>query len=395
MPIKIQNDLPARAILESENVFIMDETRASSQDIRPLEILILNLMPLKEDTETQLLRALSNTPLQVECTYMIMSTHESTHTSASHLNKFYVTFQDVKNRRFDGMIITGAPVELMEYEEVNYWEELKTVMEWSRSHVTSTMHLCWGAQAGLYYHYGIPKYKREEKLSGIYTHRTLDRKVPLMRSFDDTFHCPHSRYTEVREEDILKHPELKILARSEEAGVFLVMNRDGSQIFVQGHPEYDRMTLNAEYHRDLNRGLDPALPRNYYDHDDPFSIPPLTWRNMANTLYCNWLNFYVYQVTPYDLYKEPSPEVNFITALPCIIMPVAVRISAPVHYLHRVRYARLFKSSNFVIQLLKNIFLACPLHPVINIIQGRRNFTIHKSFYKKWAIISSFQSKFK
>ena len=246
MPIKIQNDLPARAILESENVFIMDEARASSQDIRPLEILILNLMPLKEDTETQLLRALSNTPLQVECTYMIMSTHESTHTSASHLNKFYVTFQDVKNRRFDGMIITGAPVELMEYEEVNYWEELKTVMEWSRSHVTSTMHLCWGAQAGLYYHYGIPKYKREEKLSGIYTHRTLDRKVPLMRSFDDTFHCPHSRYTEVREEDILKHPELKILARSEEAGVFLVMNRDGSQIFVQGHPEYDRMTLNAE-----------------------------------------------------------------------------------------------------------------------------------------------------
>ena len=188
MPIKIQNDLPARAILESENVFIMDEARASSQDIRPLEILILNLMPLKEDTETQLLRALSNTPLQVECTYMIMSTHESTHTSASHLNKFYVTFQDVKNRRFDGMIITGAPVELMEYEEVNYWEELKTVMEWSRSHVTSTMHLCWGAQAGLYYHYGIPKYKREEKLSGIYTHRTLDRKVPLMRSFDDP--CP-------------------------------------------------------------------------------------------------------------------------------------------------------------------------------------------------------------
>ena len=309
MPIKIQNDLPARAILESENVFIMDEARASSQDIRPLEILILNLMPLKEDTETQLLRALSNTPLQVECTYMVMSNHESTHTSASHLNKFYVTFQDVKNRRFDGMIITGAPVELMEYEEVNYWEELKTVMEWSRSHVTSTMHLCWGAQAGLYYHYGIPKYKREEKLSGIYTHRTLDRKVPLMRSFDDTFHCPHSRYTEVREEDILKHPELKILARSEEAGVFLVMNRDGSQIFVQGHPEYDRMTLNAEYHRDLNRGLDPALPKSYYDHDDPFSIPPLTWRNMANTLYCNWLNFYVYQVTPYDLYKEPSPEV--------------------------------------------------------------------------------------
>ena len=182
-------------------------------------------------------------------------------------------------------------------------------MEWSKTHVTSTMHLCWGAQAGLYYHYGIPKHLRKEKLSGVYTQKALDKRVPLLRSFDDYFKCPHSRYTEVREEDILKHPELRLLAKSDEAGVFLVMNQDGSQIFVQGHPEYDRMTLNAEYHRDLNRGLDPALPRNYYDHDDPFSIPPLTWRNMANTLYCNWLNFYVYQVTPYDLYKEPSPEV--------------------------------------------------------------------------------------
>lgn len=299
MPIKIQNDLPARAILESENVFIMDEARALSQDIRPLEILILNLMPLKEDTETQLLRALSNTPLQVECTFMTMSTHESTHTFASHLNKFYVTFRDVKKSHYDGMIITGAPVELMEYEEVNYWEELEEIMEWSKTHVTSTMHLCWGAQAGLYYHYGIPKYLRKEKLSGIYTHRTLERKIPLMRGFDDCFKCPHSRYTEVREEDILKRPELIILAKSEEAGVFLVMSRDGRQIFVQGHPEYDRMTLNGEYHRDLSKGLNPSIPENYYEHDDPFSVPPLVWRNMANTLYTNWLNFYVYQVTPY------------------------------------------------------------------------------------------------
>lgn len=301
MPIKIQNDLPARAILESENVFIMDEARAMSQDIRPLEILILNLMPLKEDTETQLLRALSNTPLQVECTYMAMTSHESRHTPASHLNKFYVGFSEVEKQWFDGMIITGAPVELMEYEEVNYWEELKIIMEWSKTHVTSTMHLCWGAQAGLYYHYGIPKYRRKDKLSGIYLHKALDKKVPLLRSFDDYFYCPHSRHTEVREADLLKCPQLKILAKSKEAGIFLIMSRDGRQIFVQGHPEYDRMTLNHEYHRDLNKGLNPVIPCNYYENNDPFSIPPLVWRNMADTLYTNWLNFYVYQVTPYHL----------------------------------------------------------------------------------------------
>ena len=300
MPIKIQNDLPAKAILEEENVFIMDESRAKSQDIRPLDILILNLMPVKEDTETQLLRALSNTPLQVECTFMTMSSHQSTHTSASHLNKFYITFEEVKNRQFDGMIITGAPVENMEYEDVNYWNELTGIMEWSKTHVTSTLHLCWGAQAGLYYHYGIRKYPMADKLSGIYVHKVLNKKVPLVRSFDDYFNCPHSRYTEVREADILKQKELEILAKSDEAGVFLVMSRDGRQIFLQGHPEYDRMTLNNEYHRDLNKGLDPKLPCNYYEHDDPFSIPPLSWRNMANTLYANWLNFYVYQETPYD-----------------------------------------------------------------------------------------------
>lgn len=300
MPIKIQNDLPARAVLESENIFMMDEDRAVSQDIRPLEILILNLMPLKEETETQLLRALSNTPLQIECTYLMMSSHVSKNTSASHLNKFYITFDQIKKNRYDGMIITGAPVENLEYEEVNYWPELVTIMEWSKTHVTSTMHICWGAQAGLYYHYGIPKYQRKTKLSGVYTHKVLDRKLPLVRSFNDYFYAPHSRYTEVREADIRKAEDLIIAAKSDEAGIFLVMNRDGSQIFVQGHPEYDRMTLNNEYHRDLKKGLNPALPVNYYVDNDPFSVPPLMWRSTANTLYTNWLNFYVYQTTPYE-----------------------------------------------------------------------------------------------
>ena len=306
MPIKIQNDLPARPILEAENVFIMDESRAQSQDIRPLEILILNLMPIKEDTETQLLRALSNTPLQVECTFMAMSTHASTHTSVAHLNKFYVNFESIKRRRFDGMIITGAPVENMEFEEVDYWEEMMQIMEWSKTHITSTLHLCWGAQAGLYYHYGIRKYPIPEKISGVYKHRTLDRKVPLLRGFDDYFNCPHSRHTEIREEEILKCPQLKLLAKSDEAGVFLVMNEDGSQIFLQGHPEYDRMTLNNEYHRDMGRGMNPQMPCNYYENDDPESVPPLTWRTVANTLYTNWLNFYVYQTTPYHLEEDEN-----------------------------------------------------------------------------------------
>lgn len=304
MPIKIQNDLPARSILENENVFIMDEKRAQSQDIRPLEILILNLMPIKEDTETQLLRALSNTPLQVECTFMTMSTHASTHTSVTHLNKFYVTFEQIRRRRFDGMIITGAPVENMEFEEVDYWQELTKIMEWTKTHITSTLHLCWGAQAGLYYHYGVKKHHMGDKLSGVYVHRTLDRKVPLMRGFDDYFNCPHSRYTEVREAEILEHPELKLLAKSDVAGVFLVMKEDGSQLFLQGHPEYDRLTLDAEYHRDLGRGLDPKMPCNYYENDDPSTVPPLTWRTVANTLYTNWLNFYVYQETPYYLEED-------------------------------------------------------------------------------------------
>ncbi len=301
MPIKIHTGLPAKAVLESENIFVMDEDRALSQDIRPLEILILNLMPIKEDTETQLLRALSNSPLQVDCTFLTMSTHESKNTSRSHLNKFYACFQDVRKLCYDGMIITGAPVENLDFEEVNYWEELTTIMEWSKTHVTSTIHICWGAQAGLYYHYQVPKYPRSEKLSGIYEHRVLEPKVPLMRSFNDTFMAPHSRFTEVRKTDLLRHPELMIVAESEKAGVFLVMSRDGKQIFVQGHPEYDRMTLNAEYHRDLAKGMDPMIPCNYYPDDDPSEMPMLTWRSTGNTLYSNWLNFYVYQITPYIL----------------------------------------------------------------------------------------------
>lgn len=304
MPIKIQKDLPAKVILESENIFVMDEERAMTQDIRPLEILILNLMPVKEDTETQLLRALSNTPLQVDCTFLMLASHTSKNTSASHLNKFYITFDEIKRKKYDGMIITGAPVENMEYEEINYWEELTKIMEWSKTHVTSTLHICWGAQAGLYYHYGVPKYQRRSKLSGVYRHKVLDRKVPLVRSLDDYFYCPHSRHTEVREEDIAKQNELVILAKSEEAGVFLVMSRDGKQIFMQGHPEYDRMTLNNEYHRDLNKDLNPEVPCNYYENNDPFSPPVLNWRNMSNTLYSNWLNYYVYQVTPYLLEDE-------------------------------------------------------------------------------------------
>ena len=301
MPIKVQKDLPAKAILETENIFTMDEDRALSQDIRPLEIIIVNLMPIKEETETQLLRALSNTPLQVDCNFLMLESHTSKNTSASHLNKFYVYFDEIKNKKFDGMIITGAPVENMEFEEVNYWEELSKIMEWSKTNVTSSLHICWGAQAGLYYHYGIPKYKREKKLSGIYRHRVLDRKIPLVRSLDDYVMAPHSRYTEVRREDIIKHPELKILAESEEAGILMVMNEDGKQIFIQGHPEYDRMTLNGEYHRDLDKGLDPEIPCNYYENDDPNTRPVLNWRNAANTIYGNWLNYYVYQVTPYEL----------------------------------------------------------------------------------------------
>ncbi len=301
MPIRIQNDLPAKAILEAENIFVMDEKRANTQDIRPLQILILNLMPLKEDTETQLLRALSNTPLQVDCTFLMIESHKSKNTSQTHLNKFYTYFADIKYNQYDGMIITGAPIELYDYEQVGYWNELCEIMEWSKLYVTSTLHICWGAQAGLYYHYGIQKYERKSKLSGVYTHQVLHRKTPLVRSMDDYVNCPHSRYTEVLEEDIAKEEELVILAKSKEAGVLLVTDRIGRQIFVQGHPEYDRMSLSNEYHRDVAKGLSPAVPINYFEDNNPANTPILTWRNFSNTLYANWLNFYVYQSTPYEL----------------------------------------------------------------------------------------------
>jgi homoserine O-succinyltransferase len=300
MPIKTQNELPAKEILEQENIFVMDENRAIHQDIRPLNIAILNLMPLKEDTELQILRSLSNTPLQVNVTFLTTSSHESTHTSMSHLNKFYQSFDDVEGDNFDGLIITGAPVEQMEYEDVDYWPEVCRIMEWSKTHVTSTLHLCWGAQAGLYYHYGIQKYPLPKKMFGVYPHRVKNRKVPLVRGFDDYFYAPHSRHTEVRKEDIESHPELTILAESEEAGVFLIIAKDGGQIFVMGHPEYDRLTLDKEYKRDKGKGLPIELPVNYYPNDDETQKPLLEWRSHGNILYSNWINYYVYQNTPYE-----------------------------------------------------------------------------------------------
>lgn len=300
MPIKTQNDLPAKEILEKENVFVMDENRAVHQNIRQLEIAIVNLMPLKEETELQILRSLSNTPLQVNVTFITTKSHESTHTSMSHLNKFYQTFDDVKNQKFDGLIITGAPVELMEYEEVDYWDEICQIMEWSKEHAFSTLHLCWGAQAGLYYHYGIQKHVLDKKMFGVFRHYVKNRKVPLVRGFDDIFYAPHSRHTEVRKEDIEKCENLTILAESDEAGVFLVIDKIGKQIFVMGHPEYDRLTLDSEYKRDKNKGLPIDVPVNYYPNDDDTQKPVLTWRSHGNILYSNWLNYYVYQDVPYE-----------------------------------------------------------------------------------------------
>jgi len=304
MPIRVQNDLPARERLEQENIFVMDEGRAEHQDIRPLEIVILNLMPLKEETELQLLRSLSNTPIQVNVTFVHVASHEAKNTSASHLNKFYENFEDIRDNDFDGMIITGAPVEQLEFEEVDYWQELTEIFEWTKSHVTSTIHLCWGAQAGLYYHFGLKKRSLGKKLFGLFWHRVMNRKIPLVRGFDDMFLAPHSRYTEVAREDIAACEDLVILAESEEAGVFLAMTRDGRQIYVMGHPEYDRITLDGEYHRDLEKGLNIDLPKNYYREDDPANRPLLLWRSHANNLYTNWINYYVYQITPYSLGKR-------------------------------------------------------------------------------------------
>ena len=301
MPIKIQSDLPAKAELEEENIFVMDENRAISQNIRPLEIIVLNLMPIKQDTELQLLRGLSNTPLQIDVTFLQMSSHVSKNTSASHIKKFYQTFEEIKSNNYDGMIITGAPVEKLEFEEVNYWDELITVMEWSKKHVTSTIHICWGAQAGLYYHYGVRKELLSKKLSGVYRHRVMNRKEPLVRGFDDVFMAPHSRYTQASRQQILDNPRLKVLADSDEAGIYIVLGDGGKEIFVMGHPEYDRLTLDQEYKRDIDKGIEPELPVNYYPDDDCNRKPMLSWRSHANNLYTNWLNYYVYQITPYDL----------------------------------------------------------------------------------------------
>ena len=280
MPIRVQNDLPVKEILEQENIFVMDEYRAAHQDIRPLSIGLLNLMPLKEDTELQILRSLSNTPIQVDVTFVRMTSHVSKNTS------------------------TGAPVEQMPFEEVDYWEELKKIMEWTKTNVTSTLHLCWGAQAGIYYHYGINKVPLPKKLSGVYRHRVRNRKIPLVRGFDDVFMAPHSRHTEVPQDLLEADERITVLADSRQAGVFLCMAEEGRQIFVMGHPEYDRMTLDSEYKRDMGRGLNPQIPENYYPDDDPENKPVLTWRSHANNLYTNWVNYYVYQETPYDLYGE-------------------------------------------------------------------------------------------
>jgi len=301
MPIKVQSNLPAKKILEDENIFIMDEYRALHQDIRPLQIAILNLMPNKQETEVQLLRSLSNTPLQVDITFLTTGTYVGKNTPTSHLDQFYLTYKDVCKRKFDGLIITGAPVELMEFEEVTYWNELVDIMEWSKTNVTSTFHICWGAQAGLYHHYGIQKRKLDKKMFGIFEHRVLKRREPLVRGFDDIFYAPHSRHTTVDKEDILKFDDLEILAESDEAGVFLVMAQEGKQIYVMGHPEYDRFSLDKEYRRDIGRGLEIDLPVNYYPSNCPDMRPNLVWRAHSNALYTNWLNYYVYQVTPYEL----------------------------------------------------------------------------------------------
>ncbi len=301
MPIKVQSNLPAIKILESENIFVMPEERAMAQDIRPLKIVILNLMPTKIVTETQLLRLLGNSPLQVDIELLQMATHKSKNTSRRHLTTFYKTFDEIRDQRFDGMIITGAPVELMDFEEVDYWDELCEIMDWSRTNVYSTMHICWGAQAGLYYHYGVRKFEFIEKLSGVFEHRILNPLHPLLRGFDETFRLPHSRYTGVVESDILKQPNLEILAAGKKAGVSIVGRKNGREFYILGHAEYDRDTLAEEYSRDINKGLDVHIPDNYFPDDDPSKTPKLVWRSYASLLFSNWLNYYVYQQTPYDL----------------------------------------------------------------------------------------------
>ena len=300
MPIRIDANLPAKKILEHENIFVMDYERSMRQDIRPLRIVIMNLMPTKEETELQLLRSLANTPLQVDISFLKTEMHHAKNGSANHLEAFYTTFSEIKDDYYDGLLITGAPVETLPYEEVDYWPELVAVMEWSKTHVTSTFHICWAAQAGLYYHYGVRKYLLDEKIFGIFKHRTIHRKTPLVRGFDDVFNAPHSRHSAIVREDVENNPALTILADSEEAGPFIIIAKEGRQIFVTGHPEYDVVTLDQEYRRDLAKGMDNVpFPQGYYKDDNPDLGPVKSWRCHANTLYTNWLNYYVYQMTPY------------------------------------------------------------------------------------------------
>lgn len=303
MPIRIPDALPATEILEGENIFVMTEFRALHQDIRPLRVLILNLMPTKIATETQLMRKLSNTPLQIQVDLLRTKSHEATHVSAGHLETFYRTFEDIENEHYDGLIITGAPVELMEFEEVDYWEELCRIMDWSSTHVHSTLHICWGAQAGLYYHYGIQKYRLPKKASGVFEHRLLKPKSPLVRGFDDRFYAVHSRNTDVKIEDVEAVDDLEIVAVSDEVGLYIVKSVDSRRFFVFGHPEYDTDTLKLEYERDVTRGINPEIPVNYFPDDDPTRAPLNIWRSQAQLFYTNWLNYYVYQTTPYDLEK--------------------------------------------------------------------------------------------
>ncbi|OUP09446.1 homoserine O-succinyltransferase [Collinsella sp. An2] len=303
MPIRIPDALPATQALEGENIFVMTEYRAIHQDIRPLRVLILNLMPTKIATETQIMRKLSNTPLQIEVELLRTQSHDAKNVSAQHLETFYRTFKEVEHEHFDGLIITGAPVEQLDFTDVDYWPELERIMDWSTTNVHSTLHICWGAQAGLYHHYGIQKHELPRKLSGVYEHKLVKKQSPLVRGFDDRFFAVHSRYTEVREADVQKHPDLEILATSDVAGLYIVKSTDSSRFFVFGHPEYDADTLKLEYERDVARGIDPDIPVNYFPDDDPSKEPLNTWCSQAQLLYTNWLNYYVYQTTPYDIRK--------------------------------------------------------------------------------------------
>lgn len=303
MPIKIPDSLPANKILNSENIFVMTEKRAITQDIRPLKIALVNLMPTKITTETQLLRLLGNSPLQVEFDFINTATHNSKNTPAAHLSSFYKDFEMIKYQKYDGMIITGAPVEKMDFEDVDYWDELKRIMEWSNTNVTSTLHICWAAQAGLYYHFGIPKIALDKKLFGVFEHKVMRKKAMLVRGFDEVFYAPHSRYTTVLESDIRSSNDLQIMAASDEAGIYIVTSKDKKKIFVTGHSEYDKFTLHEEYMRDLEKGVNIDIPKNYYPNNNPKNTPVMRWRSHANLLFTNWLNYYVYQTTPYDITK--------------------------------------------------------------------------------------------